>query len=575
MSHPHGNNGSPVPLVVGVTGHRNLVAAEVPQLEDRVRLFLEDLKARFPQRDVVVMCPLADGADRLVARVAADLDLKMIIPLPMARDLYEQDFATLESQKEFERLCAKGDVFELPLVRGNLQHDVSVHGTARDKQYAQLGVFICAHCHILLALWDGRHSDKLGGTGQVVEFHHNDVMPGYTEGEPHTELMLADDESDLVYHIVCSRDQIDGAPPPPLQPLQTTWFTTNESEPRSDMLPARYEVIFSRTAEFNRDSAEHEVRIGSEKWSLQGSTTSSELSAYVEDIDRMFGIADWLAIHFQTRVNWTLLLTYTLAVLMGLAFVAYADVAGGQFTIYLFLLFFGLGVVLVMIAQRKAWHRRYLDYRALAEGLRVQYYWAVAGVSTGKQTKYAHDNFLQKRDSELGWIRNVMRVAGLRSDVVVDDRRPESLDFVIREWVGGQLEYYGRKSAERTRLLKHTDMIAMITLWTGIGVTVVLAVFQTRIGVDLQTPLLASMGILPLIAGVREAYSHKKADKELIKQYGFMHRIFSNAKRKLDSAVTDREKQRILRALGNAALDEHAEWIFMHRDRPPEHGRLG
>ncbi len=82
------------------------------------------------------------------------------------------------------------------------------------------------------------------------------------------------------------------------------------------------------------------------------------------------------------------------------------------------------------------------------------------------------------------------------------------------------------------------------------------------------------MGVLPLIAGVREAYAHKKAERELVKQYRFMEKIFSNAKRHFYSALSDHEKRAILKVLGDAALDEHAEWILMHRERPLEHGKL-
>ena len=66
----------------------------------------------------------------------------------------------------------------------------------------------------------------------------------------------------------------------------------------------------------------------------------------------------------------------------------------------------------------------------------------------------------------------------------------------------------------------------------------------------------------------------QKADKELIKQYGFMKRVFTRASRLL-SDTRDVEFQRsVLRALGQAALDEGAEWLLMHRERPLEHGRL-
>ena len=86
--------------------------------------------------------------------------------------------------------------------------------------------------------------------------------------------------------------------------------------------------------------------------------------------------------------------------------------------------------------------------------------------------------------------------------------------------------------------------------------------------------LLILMGVLPLIAGVRDAYSHKKAEKELIKQYRFMRGILANARRLVDGSDDIDFRRAVLRALGNAALEEGAEWILMHRERPLEHSGL-
>src|SRR5690606_24549300 len=140
--------------------------------------------------------------------------------LPMPRELYALDFEDEESAGEFDRLAARAsELYELPLATGVTQDQLANSGEARARQYAQLGVFLCAHCHILLALWDGKPSDELGGTGQIVRFHHDDIMPGYAKASVASQQMLVDDESDLVYHIVCSRLRAEGAPPPDLQPL--------------------------------------------------------------------------------------------------------------------------------------------------------------------------------------------------------------------------------------------------------------------------------------------------------------------------------------------------------------------
>ena len=67
-----------------------------------------------------------------------------------------------------------------------------------------MGMFISSHCQLLLALWDGHASDATGGTAQVVAFHIHNVMPGLSVEQVAPNL-LADDESDLVYHLPCSR----------------------------------------------------------------------------------------------------------------------------------------------------------------------------------------------------------------------------------------------------------------------------------------------------------------------------------------------------------------------------------
>ena len=83
-------------------------------------------------------------------------------------------------------------------------------------------------------------------------------------------------------------------------------------------------------------------------------------------------------------------------------------------------------------------------------------------------------------------------------------------------------------------------------------------------------PLFVLMGSILLAYGVRQGYAQSTAEKELIKQYEFMLRVFYNAKRRLDGADDDAERRQVLRALGGSCLDEHAEWILMHRDRSIE-----
>jgi hypothetical protein len=567
-----------VPLVIGVTGHRDLVATELPGLRRRVREFLEDLRARYPDLPLAVMSPLAEGADRMVAEEARTLGIPLIVPLPFPVEIYERDFTTLESLQDFRRLSAGAEIIELPLLPGDTPETLAERGPRRDAHYARLGIYLCAHCHILLAIWDGKPSDKLGGTAQVVRFHHWDEMPGFVERVETNLQVLTEDESDLVYHVVCSRDQPGGAPADGLAPLDTCWFTTDPDQPRSAELPAAYQGVFQRTSEFNRDIARFRDQIKAGSWPLLTDDAPAGVARAATTVDTTFRAADWLAIYFQSRVTMALKSIYTLAVLMGLAIILYSDVDGQDLMVFAFLGFFVAGVVVYRVAERGDWHRKYLDYRALAEGLRVQFYWVSAGVTAGRTTKFAHDNFLQKQDVELGWIRNVMRFTGRLGAASEQDR--EGVDYAVREWVGthhpgtGQLAYYERKAVERVGLQRRTQAIGIACLWSGISVAAVLAVFARWMPEDWKMVLIVLMGILPLIAAVREAYAQKRAEKELIKQYLFMARMFGTASRRLSEAGSDRARRQILKALGDAALEEHAQWILIHRERPLEHTGL-
>jgi hypothetical protein len=559
-----------VPLVIGVTGHRDLVVGEIPDIRRRVHAFFQQLRKRFPDRPLQVVSSLAEGSDRLVAEVALELGLRLIVPLPMSLDLYVTDFTTEESRQQFDRLCRSADaVYELPIVQGSTVDAIHSPGEDRDRQYARVGVFISTHCHVLLALWDGKPSEKTGGTAHVVRFHHDDVMPGFAQTEVLSRQLLVDDQSDLVYHIAVSRDRPGGAPLDGFDRLGCCWSTTNDVNPRTAELPDSYARMFERTSVFNRDARAHWRRIEAECYPLMDDRSAADLPAGIETVNRLFCAADWLAINFQRRMLSALRLTHSLVFLMGMVFIFYANIDSRRLLMLVFFVCFAVALAIQRTASRRDWHGKYLEYRALAEGLRVQFYWAAAGVTSEPATKYSHDSFLQKQDVDLGWIRNVMRVAGIACNVS-PHLAPQGLAFVLREWIGddashGQLGYYRRNM---TKYVLGSLQIRRLGQLIGAVVMAFLLASVIVPSDELRTALFVALAALLLLFGLRESYAFRVAEKELVKQYYFMLRIFTNARRRLDAARSDDDRRQLLRILGEAALDEHGEWILKHRERP-------
>lgn len=570
-----GKTGCPVylsPLVIGVTGHRDLVANEIDGIRLRIAALIDELQRQFPNTPIRMMTALAEGADRIAATAALDSGLEVQAILPMPAEEYLKDFDSAESKAEFNSLCERCEVLTLPIA-GEPSNNDEIRGADRDLCYANAGMFISAHCHILLAIWDGRHSESLGGTSQIVYFQHFDRLPGIAESVPRTSLFLTDDESDLVYHISCSRLR-EPDEPKVLEPLQYSWFTTDPDVPRDRSMPRRYVDVFNRADEFNAD-VQRFLKKQDELTSSEASPPDTRMREPSMRVRNTFDIADVLANHFQKRVDVTLAAIYTLAFLAGLTFMLYSEVSDLQPLIYAFLASLLLGLVLATLAKKRQWHRKYLDYRVLAEGLRVQYYRSIAGIHGEGHTKFAYDNFLRQRDMELGWIRNVMRAAGILTDAQPADESDDGLRFAIDNWIGskerpGQLEYYRSKSLQRMKMNRLTDIVTLACLWGGIVVACLLAFFLTDIGNDKRDSLIILMGVLPLIAGIAEVYTQRKADRELTKQYQFMENVFSNARRRLKEATNNTERREVLQGLGDAALSEHAEWILVHRERQPE-----
>lgn len=553
-------------LLVGVTGHRKLRPEDINGLRDRVRTFLVDLQQRYPLLPVVVVSPLAEGADGLVADVAFDLGLRVVAPLPLPVEAYRRDFDTPGALVHFERRLLHSEILELPVHRDALG-DPDVPGPARDRQYAQAGFFVSRHCHVLLALWDGQEQDSLGGTSHVVRFHLHGDMPGQLQASTAALALLGMEEGALVHHLPAAR--LGEAAP---AAGDGRWLSTLDEPAGNAAIPEAFDRMFRHQAEFDEDLQTYRDAIAADTADTPDTTQCP--------VHRLFVAADWMARNYQRRVVRVLRATYVLAAATGAAFIVYAHVHSQNAIIYLYLLLFAAGVGLAVLVRRREWHRKYLDYRALAEGLRVQSFLRRAGVIDIASPSHTNESFIQEQDLELGWIRNVMRTANIDGLLAPLDVGPAQLDAVIAEWVGtpesdGQLHYFSATADKRAGQHRHAERLARASLAIGISISVVLALFAHRWGYTTKNVLVVVMGLLSVGAGVHEAYAHKKADKELVKQYRFMQRIYAGARRKLDAATTDAQKREILRVLGEAALAEHVEWTLVHRERPLEHTRLG
>ncbi|MFK7955602.1 MAG: hypothetical protein AB8B96_05865 [Lysobacterales bacterium] len=566
---------TPVPLTIGVTAHRDLCPEQTPQIRQAAANFLTSLRDQFPHTPLRLLCALAEGGDQLMGQLAIDLGLELAVPIPFSLAEYRRDFSTEGALRVFDQLITQASqVIELPRVGNYSISDLATNSDARDMQYANLGVYLSDRCQVLMALWDGKSLNYPGGTSQVVHYHQFGQMRG-VKGHFDRPSILAEDDTDLVYHIVCSRRRDDGEPAEGLDPGTTRMLITDPERRQVDALPERYQQMIGRLGEYNRDGVDQDPLTLAKPDYLPGWSACLKEGTALDNIARHFFTSDAMASVYQRRYLTALRSLAVVGLAMTCAFIAYADL-DQPLMIYGFLLGFGAGLSLAWLAGRNQWHRKYLDYRALAEGLRVQFYWGLAGVSGRHRNDFAHDNFLQKQDLEIGWIRNVMRHVGMAEEL---GDPSVNLEQTIDHWVGadedsGQLGFFLSRWQRMAKAAQRTRHIVRGCVWLSICAAAALAALQFAMDERLVQALLVAIGLMSVGVAVRELYANKTAQAELSKQYAYMYRVFRDARLKLDSAESDQEKRDILQILGEAALDEHAEWIQRHRERPLEQGSI-
>jgi len=574
----HASEDGSLPLVIGVTGHRDLRAGDIASLESVVRQVIEEFKTNLPHTPLVLLSALAEGADRLVARIALELGVRLIVPLPMRKDIYEKDFA-LDSRGEFANLLGQAEhSFELPLVQGSSIEEIKEEGPARNHQYEQAGAYIVRHSHLLLALWDGKYRDLVGGTSRVVRFQ----LEGIPEPYAPRSSPIDPPDSGPVYHIVTPRtSQPETAGEP---------FTLHKLFPRGYTGEAgRFDRIYARLDAFNQDLTEQAQLLARELERQMGylfpEAETGTLTPALQSMRSQFAVADTLAIYFQRLTQSTLNMLFVFVLLVAVTFDLYAHFFPERHWILAVYLFF-LAAAYLWInrrAKRRDYQNKYQDYRALAEGLRVQFFWGL----TGSKLSVA-DHYLRKQRSELDWICSAIRAwsipveAGTGPLDLADGR---SQELALQYWVTDQSNYFAKVAKRDHEKLERYEPYVGALLKIGVGVAVLAMValllphpWRDELKTSmhhhhLHAWLLALMSMPAIGAALLHGYVEKRALSEHAKQYTRMAIVFSNARARLRQLISERkgqEAQDLIEELGKEALVENGDWVLLHRERPLE-----
>lgn len=558
-----------IPLFIGITGHRDIREEDKSTLKELIKKILNEKIIQCPDTPVVLLTPLAEGADRLAAWAAIDCGISFICPLPMPVEVYRNDFTSPGSLQEFNELLEKSEMwFEIPLPEGTHPDDLQTDKSKREEQYYQIGFYIARYSQLLIALWDGVDQVKRGGTAHIVNLKRT----GLPSEHPQLKQKLKNLQTGPIYHILTPRKttRIEGE-------LLTGKMIYPESENSDHSTAAAMDNRFLKHIDtFNRDAKE-----------LITSLDESDLSPEQKipgSITRFQAITDLLATYFQTRRFFALKVLLVLTVIAFMFFQAYAEFWHKPMLLLLYPLTMGIGALWFLSANRHHYEQKHEDYRALSEAYRVQLFLDYAKIKANVSEYY-----LQKHKGELEWVIYALRATLLKSTTPKNrvntafSYKKADLSYINENWVKAQLDYYQKTGHKYERLhLGHRKMAnrffigalsAAVVLFVFSILTEYMPDFLEKDHETFHSVLVVCTHSFLVISAALIGYSEKMIFSEQSKTCQQMVQLFRIAHVKLGNAIEAEnpvDANDIIWELALESLMENADWLLLHRSRPME-----
>jgi hypothetical protein len=577
---------------VGITGSRALDALRArdptqwiwieQQLRDVLRFIRltvaelatrEDVKecyaSRRDRRLYWLLSPLAEGADRLAAHVALAEDYRLFVPMPFRQSEYENDFvATSGSLDEFRRLLAHADGRSVELDGARNQAGGLIAREARS--YEAVGRFVARNCDVLVAIWDGQSPEGRGGTFDTLRFAteigvpvwwihaRSAVSPAWLSEPVEPEVNLQAPPFDELARYLTNLI----APP-----------VLSDEGSGGSLIEASFRWLFRDGQATHREYLLEPEPDSRSLWRTHGKFTrmlafhpsgDSTLRAYERQQDRApywaehYDPPDRLSVAFANRYRSVYLLIFALTAL-SLFFAAtpllrmeneitardgvgriHEIIAKGLSPTAIVVEAVAIFAIFALVAMNLSldWHRRWLDYRVLAELFRKQSALAPLGWTLPRSwvSGLSDPPDGPRRGSDRGawiaWFQGaVVRAAPLPRGVL-QDQLSAARDHILNELVRGQLAYHARREADyqiaERRLVRGGELLFLCII-----VLALVKLFDLSTGRPIGGMAEFLAVVLPTFAAALVGIRHYTEMELLVRQSEHMIRVMNRAEARL------------------------------------------
>lgn len=486
-----------IPIVLSVSGHRHLEKQNLDILRSVVEEQIKALVLDCPNSPVKLLTCLAEGADQLCAEAALKLGLGLIVALPMELKEYKKDFEG-DALARFEDLLSKAEkVVVAPCIEESEKKD-------RDYYYRQADIYLAEHSHALLALWDGSAPKENGcGTAETVDFVLN-----YSYA--HKDRCVKKDDG-FVIHILSHREGSTDAE----SDAGTLRFLGDE---------ALFKESIHKLDELNREGSD----------------------------------ADKLSVEYGKKYHRLLMLLAIIGTAIAICFLLYDEVMINGMLIALGILLVAMFAAFKLAAKSHS-HEKYIEYRALAESIRVQNHLNRIG------SDLEVSNFLDwSRRFDTPWIHKAMQTFVVMLSV-------DNSEDISKDWIVDQQNYHEKAAAKTKKQIKHNKTIVSISVIASVTIYIFALIFEYGLSFHLavQQAELIRVIIKITIGGLSAAslfaanYYGKLSLNRVYEDHIKMAEFF---KKSQDYVLRFGVSEELIKELVNEELSENSNWYSYEKD---------
>lgn len=544
-----------IPITVGIIGHLDIIPTK--EHRERIETLFVDLAQQYPNSPVHLISSIAEGADRFVTKIFLSMKneneayrkrFELIVPMPFCPEEYKDDFNDY-SDLEFDELLNQAK-------RSFIVTDDAKESGRPDK-YLKTGKLVADSSLILIAMWDGKGGKK-GGTADIVKYK--------ITGNDNTVAENTFKHEGTIFILPAERKQSPGIINDyPERVMQLSLSNILKDTTIKNALNKIEEINrYSKGLDNRRLNKSKEYLFASPE-KLQN--PEKQLMDWYSGIDQM-------AVKTRRRdlqiTGWM----FAMSLLFVFTLELYSNILTRRYLLAISMLVLIITTTLFVYSKVKRDHKKFLYSRTLAEGLRMQFFWKIAGINEN-----VSDYILRIHGKGLTWVKHILSALYGTSfnKRVIDD---EIIEDLTKYWILDQLNYFDASVKIMRQKISFYHRLSNFFLFLSFLLFCSIFLVGNFFIADyfmLNLMLVIAPIMLGIFALIR-AYIKTKSYENLLNQYEIMQVIYRRARstiNELNSSSIEPEKRNayfreLFFAVGKEALIENGVWYLIFKDKEPD-----